>query len=101
MEDWIKKWKEGFLTDFAMAIKKNPTTSIRKHTNELKVNEKTLRTAIEQELNPDLNSLDYTIWGVLENRTNATSHLNIGWLKTSIKEEWNKMSEEFILKTCK
>ena len=32
---------------------------------------------------------------VLENETNATSHLNIGF-----EEEWNKMSEEFILKAC-
>ena len=45
------------------------------------------------ELNPDLNSLDYTIWDVLENKPNATSHLNVG-----LKEEWNKLSEEFILK---
>ena len=27
---------------------------------------------------PDLNPLDYTQWGVLENKTNATSHPNIG-----------------------
>ena len=50
---------------------------------------------------PDLNSLDYSIWGVLENKTNATSHPNIGSFKTNIEEEWNRMSEEFILKACK
>ena len=33
--------------------------------------------------------------------TNTTSHPNISSLKTAIKEEWNKMSEEFILKACK
>ena len=44
-----------------------------------------------------LNFLDYNIWGVLENKTNADSHSNIGSLKTAIEEEWNKMSEEFIL----
>ena len=49
---------------------------------------------------PDLNPLDYTIWGILENKTNTTSHPNIGSLKTAIEEEWNKLSEEFILKTC-
>ena len=37
---------------------------------------------------------------VLENKTNATSDLNSGLLKTAIEEEWNKMSEEF-LKACK
>ena len=42
----------------------------------------------------DLNPLDYTIWGVLEYKTNAASHPNI-------EEVWNKMSEEFILKACK
>ena len=41
------------------------------------------------------------MWGVLENKTNTTSDLNIGLLKTAIEEEWNKMSEEFILKTYK
>ena len=75
--------------------------SIRKHANELKVHKKTLRTAIKQDLSPGLNSLHYTIWGVLENKTNATSHPNIGLLKISIEEEWNKMSEEFILNACK
>ena len=34
-------------------------------------------------------------------QTNATSHPNIGSLKTAIEEEWNKISEEFILKACK
>ena len=60
-----------------------------------------MRTAIKQNLSPELNTLDYAIWGVLENKTNATSHPNIGSLKNAIEEEWNKMSEEFILKTCK
>ena len=38
---------------------------------------------------------------MLENKANATSHLNIGSLKPAIEEEWNKMSKEFILKSCK
>ena len=60
-----------------------------------------LRTAIKQNLSPNLNPLDYTIWGVLENKTNATSHPNIGLLKNAIEKEWNKMPKEFILKACK
>ena len=60
-----------------------------------------LRTAIEQDLSPNLNPLDYTIWGILESKTNTTSHPTIGSLKTVIEEEWNKMSEEFILKAHK
>ena len=50
---------------------------------------------------PDLNPLDYVLWDILENKTNATSHQNIGSLKTVTEEEWNKMSEEFILNICK
>ena len=53
-----QKRKEGFLTALAIAIKKDPTTSIRKHSNELKVHEKTVRTAIKQDLSSDLNPLD-------------------------------------------
>ena len=96
-----KKFKEGFLTAFATAIKKDPTTLISKQANLLKVHEKAVRIAIKQDLNTDPNPLDYAIWGVLENKTNAIYHLNIGLLKTVIEEEWNKMSEEFILKASK
>ena len=46
----------------------------------------------------NLNPLDYAIWDVLENKTNATSHPNIGLLKTATEDQ---MSEEFILKVCK
>ena len=60
-----------------------PTTSIRKQANELKFNEKTMRAKIKDS-NPDLTPFDYAILGVLENKTNATSHPNIGSLKTVI-----------------
>ena len=70
-----------------MVIKKDPITSIRKHTNESKVHEKTVRTSIKQDLTPDCNPLDNTIWGILENKINTTSHPNIGLLKTAIEEE--------------
>ena len=76
---------------------KDPATSIRKYANELKVHEKTVWTAIKQDLKPP----DGAIWDILENKTNAFSHPIIGSLKTAIEEEWNKMSEEFILKICK
>ena len=61
---------------------KDPTTSIRKHTK--KVHEKTVRTAIKQDLSLNFNPLDYAIWSVLENKTNATSHRNIGSLNSAI-----------------
>ena len=38
---------------------------------------------------------------VLENKTKVTFHRNIGSLKTAIEEEWNRISEECILKTDK
>ena len=102
MEDWTKKKrKEDFLTVLATAINKGPTTSIRKLAKELKVQKKSVKTAIKQDLSLDLNPLDYDIWGILENKTNATSHPNIRSLKTVLEEKLNKMSEEFILKTCK
>ena len=59
-----KKQKEGFLIALTTAIKKDPTTSIRKHANELIVQKKTGRTAIKQDLSPDFNPIDFTIWGI-------------------------------------
>ena len=50
---------EGFLTGFATAIRNNPSTSIREHPNELKVHEKTARTAIKQDSSQGLNLLGY------------------------------------------
>ena len=93
-----KTRKEGFLNALATVIKKDPSTSMRKHVNELKVHEITVTSAIKENLNPDLNPLDYATWDALENKTNATSHPNIGSLKIYMAEEWNKISEELILK---
>ena len=101
MGNWTKKRKECFLTALATAIKKDPTTLIKKHANELKVQEKTTRTAMKQDLSLDHNLLDYAVWDVLGNKTNATSHPNIGSPKAATEEEWHKMSEEFILTVWK
>ena len=84
MEDWTKKWQEGFLTALATAIMQNPRTSIKKPVKKLKVSEKTVRTAIQQDSSPNLNPFDYDISGFLENKTNATSHRNIGSLNIEI-----------------
>ena len=58
-----KRQTESFLTALTKAIKKVPATSIKKQVNELKVHEKTVRTAIKQGLSPDRKPLDYAIWG--------------------------------------
>ena len=83
-----KKRKEGFLTILVAAIKKDPTTPIRKLANKLKVHKETVRTAIKQDLSWGLNPFDYAMWGVLENKTNATSYPNIDLLKNTIEKEW-------------
>ena len=64
MEDSIKNEKKA-LTALAAVIKKDLTAAIRKRDNELKVYEKTLKTAIKQDLSPDLIVYDYAIWVVL------------------------------------
>ena len=70
-----KKRKEGFSTGLATVIKKDPiTTSIRKHAKELKAHLKT--EAINGDLSPDLNLLDYAIWSILENKMGVSSWCN-------------------------
>ena len=74
-----------------MAIKKDPTTSIRKHANELEVHEKTVRTAIKQDLSPGLKPLYYTIWGVLENKTNATTWMLTKRIEKKLDGNYSRM----------
>jgi hypothetical protein len=49
---------------------------------------------------PDLNPLDYVIWGKLEHSTNITSHPSVDHLKQVLRVEWENMSEYFILNIC-
>ena len=96
-----QKRKEGyFLNAFATAIKKDPSTSIRKHVNEVNIHEKIVRTAISQDLRPDLNLLDYTLWGVLENKMQFPIQILV-CLRLSFKRNVIKFLKEFILKACK
>lgn len=43
---------------------------------------------------PDLNPLDYCIWGMLEEKVNSKRHSSIETLKASIQREWNDLSME-------
>ncbi len=49
---------------------------------------------------PDLNPLDYGVWGVLEARACDTSHRSVEALKKSVNLEWSNVSEKFIISTC-
>ena len=69
-----------------MVIKKDSTMSIRKCTNEMKVQGKSVKTAIKEDLSSDLYIFEYAILGILENKTNVTSHPNIGLLKAAIQD---------------
>ncbi|QQP50366.1 Uncharacterized protein FKW44_011354 [Caligus rogercresseyi] len=50
---------------------------------------------------PDLNPSDFAVWGELERKTNRTPHPNVDALKTTIRTEWDNMSEEFLINSCK
>ena len=41
---------------------------------------------------PDLNQLDYSIWGILESRVNTKRHTSIESLKVTLLREWDKLS---------
>ena len=49
---------------------------------------------------PDLNPLDYGIWGLMETRACATPHSSVADLKVSVQREWDNLSSEYIAKTC-
>ena len=45
---------------------------------------------------PDLNPLDYSIWGILEAKVNATRHTSLDSLKAKIVKEWNDLPMEVV-----
>ncbi|QQP54922.1 Uncharacterized protein FKW44_007916 [Caligus rogercresseyi] len=49
---------------------------------------------------PDVNPLDFAVWGFLEGKTNKTSHTSVEALKATITKEWDNMSEDFIKTSC-
>ena len=50
---------------------------------------------------PDLNPLDYGIWGYVESKACATSHKSVDDLKAAVEAEWAAMPEAYVVKTCR
>ncbi len=48
---------------------------------------------------PDLNPLNYSIWGFLESRVNAKRHSSVESLKITLKKEWANLSMKYIRTT--
>jgi hypothetical protein len=49
---------------------------------------------------PDLNLLDYFVWGYLETHTNQPAHTTKASLITSIKENFASMDKDCVAKAC-
>ena len=45
---------------------------------------------------PDLNLLDFSIWGYLDSKVSATYHKSMETLKTKLWKEWSKMPQDVI-----
>ena len=50
---------------------------------------------------PDLNPLDFGIWGYLESKVSATNHKSLETLKTKLRKEWSKMPQDVIRDSCR
>lgn len=48
---------------------------------------------------PDLNPLDFCVWGVLEAKVNAKQHRTLDLLKAAIVKEWKKLSMKTVRAT--
>lgn len=48
---------------------------------------------------PDLNPLDYSIWGILERKVNAKQHRSLESMQAAIEREWKKLSKDVICAT--
>lgn len=49
---------------------------------------------------PDLNVMDFCIWGILESRVNSKRHSSINGLKRAIRKAWNELDMQIISDAC-
>jgi inhibitor of nuclear factor kappa-B kinase subunit alpha len=49
---------------------------------------------------PDINPLDYFVWGVVERDTNRTPHTTLKSLKAKIKEVMTSMNRNMVKRAC-
>ncbi len=49
---------------------------------------------------PDLNPLDYGIWGAVESKVGKVPYPSVEALKAAVDQEWEAMSEDFIQRVC-
>ena len=49
---------------------------------------------------PDLNPLDFSIWGILESKACAKKHKNIKTLKNFLVREWEKLPQNLLHAIC-
>ncbi|CAG4983329.1 unnamed protein product [Parnassius apollo] len=49
---------------------------------------------------PDLNPLDFCIWGLLQATKQATKHTSVKALKASLTREWNCLSDDVVRAAC-
>ena len=48
---------------------------------------------------PDLNPLDFSVWGVLERKVSAGRHLNLESLKKSLTKAWGELDVNYLRST--
>lgn len=51
--------------------------------------------------NPDLNLLDYYVWGTLQGKVNASPHSSVAFLKSAITKETRRMDKDKIVAAAK
>ena len=47
-------------------------------------------------MSPDLNSLDYSVWSVLESEVNAEAHTSVDSLRRAITAAFNNLSQDTV-----
>lgn len=49
---------------------------------------------------PDLNPLDYYVWGIVERQTNKSRHPNVNSLRAAIEAEFTAMNRDQLKTAC-
>ena len=93
-------------------VRRNPKRSMKKITSEVGISNSSMHRLIHKDLkkfwskemwppcSPDLNSLDFSVWRILESKLCAKKRKNIETLKNSLGREWEKLSQSLLRAIC-
>lgn len=99
LEGCLKPWAQSHFGKKSFTFQQDSAPAHKARTTQawLQANVPSFIKATEWPPNsPDLNPLDYSIWGILESKVCSARHKDLDSLKCALKKAWNEIPQEVV-----